>query len=165
MQLAPAVAAALREVDPGLSFSFRLLADDVAGSVRQERLVARLAATFGGLAMLIASLGVYGTTACSVSRRLREFGIRVALGARPGTLLGLAVGQTLTRTAVGIGLGFGAAAVIARMIGGMLFGIAPLDVSTFLATAVASGAVAALAAAIPAHRASRVDPAVILRRD
>ena len=88
MQLARSVGAAVSGVDPGLSFTFRPLTDHVDASVRQERIVAMLSGFFGGLALLIAALGLYGVTSYTVNRRSTEIGIRMALGAQRAHVLG-----------------------------------------------------------------------------
>ncbi len=103
MQLARSVGAAIIGVDPGLAFTFRLLTDHVDASVRQERIVAMLSGLFGGLALLIAALGLYGVTSYTVSRRFTEIGIRMALGAQRAHVLGLILRQSLALTAIGIG--------------------------------------------------------------
>ncbi len=165
MQLAHSVGAAMTRVDPGLAFTFRLLTDHVDASVRQERLVAVLSGFFGGLALLIAALGLYGVTSYTVNRRFTEIGIRMALGAQRTHVLRLVLGQSLGLTAVGIGIGLAGASAVTRYLRGMLFGLTPLDPETFIGVAVLFAAVAALAASIPAHRATRVDPLVALRTD
>ncbi len=102
MGLARGVAAALTGVDSSLSFTFRPLADQVDASLTQERLVATLSGIFGGLALLIAALGLYGVTSYAVQRRSSEIGIRMALGAQRGDVIGLVLRQSLALTAVGI---------------------------------------------------------------
>ena len=163
MQLARSVSAALTGVDPGIAFSYRLLTDHVDASVRQERIMAVLSGLFGGLALLIAALGLYGVTSYTVSRRSTEIGIRMALGARPAHVLALILRQTLALTAIGIGLGLAGAAVVTRYLHGMLFGLTPLDPGTFIGVAVLFAVIAAAAASIPARRGPRVDPLVALR--
>ncbi len=165
MQLARSVGAAVAGVDPGLAFAFHLLTDHVDASVRQERIVAVLSGLFGGLAVLIAALGLYGVTSYGVNRRFTEIGIRMALGAQRGHVLGLILRQSLTLTAIGIGLGLAGAAAATRYLRGMLFGLTPLDPGTFIGVAVLFAVVAAVAASIPAHRATKVDPLVALRTD
>jgi putative ABC transport system permease protein len=165
MQLARSVSAAVTAVDPRLAFTFHLLTDHVAASVRQERIVALLSGAFGGLALLIAALGLYGVTSYTVSRRFTEIGIRMALGAQRGHVLGLILRQSLALTVMGIAIGLGGAAVVTRYLHGMLFGLTPLDPGTFIGVAVLFAVVATLAASIPAHRASTVDPLVALRTD
>ena len=165
MQLAPSVGAAVRGVDPDVFFSFGLLEDHVQASVRQERLVAMLSGFFGALALVIAALGLYGVTSYTVNRRVREIGIRRALGAQRAHVLGLVLGRSLTLTGVGIGLGVAGAAAVTRSLRGLLFGLTPLDPGTFVAVAALFGIVATLAALLAAHRATRVDPLVALRNE
>ena len=165
MQLARSVGAAVMDVDPDLTFSFRMLTDHVDASVRQERLVATLSGVFGGLALVIAALGLYGVTAYSVSRRVMEIGIRMALGAQRAHVLGLILRHTLALTAIGVGLGLAGASVVTRSLGAMLFGVTPLDSGTFVGVGVLFAVVATIAASIPAHRATKVDPLVALRRE
>ena len=165
LQLAPLVGPALRSVDPDLSFSFVLLEDHVQASVRQERLVAILSGFFGALALVIAALGLYGVTSYTVNRRVTEIGIRRALGAQRAHVLGLVLGQSLTLTALGIGLGLAGAAAMTRALRGLLFGLTPLDSGTFIGAAALFALVATLAALLPAHRATRVDPLVALRNE
>ena len=165
MQLGPSVGAAIRAVDPDLSFSFDLLTNHVQASVRQERLVAMLSGFFGVLALVIAALGLYGVTSYTVNRRITEIGIRRALGAQRGHVLRLVLGYSLTRTAVGIALGLAGAAAMTRSLHGLLFGLTPLDPATFMGVAALFAIVATLAALLPAHRATRVDPLVALRNE
>ena len=165
VQLAPLVGPAVRGVDPDVSFSFVLLEDHVQASVRQERLVAILSGFFGALALVIAALGLYGVTSYTVNRRVTEIGIRRALGAQRAHVLGLVLGQSLTLTALGIGLGLAAAAAMTRALRGLLFGLTPLNSETFISVAALFAIVATLAALLPAHRATRVDPLVALRNE
>ena len=165
MSLARSVGAAVTRLDPGLAFTFQLLTDHVEASVRQERVVAMLSGLFGGLALLIAALGLYGVTSYTVNRRFTEIGIRMALGARRAHVLGLILRQSLALTAIGICLGLAGASAVTRYLRGMLFGLTPLDPGTFIGVAVLFAVVAAIAASIPAHRATRVDPLVALRTD
>jgi predicted permease len=165
MRLARSVGAAMTGLDPRLSYTFRLLADHVDASVRQERIVAILSGVFGGLAVLIAALGLYGLTSYTVNRRFTEIGIRMALGAQRAHVLGLILMQSLTLTAIGIGLGLAAASAVTRYLRGMLFGLTPLDPETFVGVAALFALVATIAAGIPAHRATRVDPLVALRSE
>jgi predicted permease len=165
MQLARSVGAAVTSVDPGLCFTFTALTDYVQASVRQERLVAVLSGAFGALALAIAALGLYGVTSYTVNRRVTEIGIRRALGAQRANVLGLVLRQCLIVTSVGIGLGLAGAAAVTRTLGGMLFGLRPLDPLTFAGVAVLFAVAATLAASIPAYRATTVDPLVALRNE
>ena len=163
MELARSVGDAVGAVDPDLSFSFGLLEDHVQASVRQERVVAILSGFFGALALVIAALGLYGVTSYTVNRRVTEIGIRRALGAQRAHVLGLVLGQSLMLTGAGIGLGLAGAAAMTRSLRGLLFGLTPLDPATFIGVAALFAIVATLAALLPAHRATRVDPLVALR--
>jgi putative ABC transport system permease protein len=165
IQLAPGVGAALRGIDPDVSFSFALLENHVQASVRQERLVAMLSAFFGALALVIAALGLYGVTSYTVNRRVREIGIRRALGAQRAHVLSLVLGQSLRLTGLGIGIGLAVAAAVTRSLRGLLFGLTPLDPATFIGVAALFAMVTTLAALLPAHRATRVDPLVALRNE
>jgi putative ABC transport system permease protein len=165
MGLARGVAAALIDVDHNLSFTFRPLADQVDASLTQERLIARLSGFFGALALLIAALGLYGVTSYAVQRRTSEIGIRMALGAQRGDVMGLVLRQSLTLTVIGIALGLAGAAAVTRYVQGMLFGLTPLDPATFIGVAVVFALVATVAAAIPARRATKVDPLTALRAE
>jgi ABC-type antimicrobial peptide transport system permease subunit len=120
---------------------------------------------FGGLALALAAIGLYGLMSYGVVRRTREFGIRIAIGARAGSIVGLVVGEALWLLVAGTAIGLIAAWVLGRVVKAMLFGIEPSDpVSTVFAILVL--AVAALFAAwIPARRAGRVDPMRALRWD
>jgi putative ABC transport system permease protein len=100
-----------------------------------------------------------------VNRRVREIGIRRALGAQRANVLRLVLGQSLTLTSVGIGLGVAGAAAVTRYLRGMLFGLTPLDPTTFIGVAALFAIVATLAALLPAHRATRIDPLVALRNE
>ena len=165
MGLARGVGAALTAVDSKLLFTFRPLADQVDASVKQERLVALLSGSFGALALLIAALGLYGVTSYAVQRRTTEIGIRVALGAQRGDVLGLVMRQSLMLTAWGIILGLATAAAVTGYVRGMLFGLTPLDPSTFVGVAIVFVVVSMAAAAIPARRATKVDPLTALRAE
>jgi ABC-type antimicrobial peptide transport system permease subunit len=165
MGLARSLAATLTTIDSNLSFTFRPLADQVDASLTQERLVAVLSGIFGGLALLIAALGLYGVTSYAVQRRAPEIGIRMALGAQRGDVLGLVMRQSLTLTFVGIALGLAGAAAVTRYVRSMLFGLTPLDPATFIGVAIVFALVATAAAAIPARRATKVDPLTALRAE
>ena len=127
--------------------------------------MAILSGFFGALALGIAALGLYGVTSYTVNRRVTEIGIRRALGAQRTHVLGLVLGQSLTLTALGVGLGLATAAAMTRALGGLLFGLTPLDPTIFIGVATLFAIVATLAALVPAHRATRVDPLVALRNE
>jgi predicted permease len=163
VSIAPSVAAALTAADRGLAFSFRPLADQVNASLTQERLVALMSGFFGGLALLLAGLGLYGVTAYAVTRRRSEIGIRMALGAQHSDVIALVMSRALLTTGAGIVFGLAGAAAVTRYLEGMLYGLTPLDAATFLTVSLMFAAVVMLAAFIPARRATKVDPLIALR--
>jgi ABC-type antimicrobial peptide transport system permease subunit len=161
--LAHGVASALSGVDRDLAFTFRSLADQVSASITQERLMAALAGFFGGLALLLAGLGLYGVTSYTVNRRRTELGIRMALGAAPGGVVRLVMSRMFILLTVGVLIGGVGSLWASRFVARLLYGLEPRDSATFLGAALALIAIGALAAWLPAWRASRIDPAVVLR--
>jgi putative ABC transport system permease protein len=125
--------------------------------------VAVMMAVFGFIALLLASVGVYGVMAYSVSERTHEIGIRMALGATPSNVLRLIVGRGLLLTTIGAAIGVPFAFVLARMLTSLIYGVTPGDVPTYTLVCAALGAVAFVACYFPARRATRVDPLVALR--
>ena len=127
-------------------------------SLRRERLIAYLASFFGALALGLASVGLYGVMAYAVTRRTKEVGIRMALGAQRSDVMRMIVSESLVPVFAGVVIGLGTALALTRLVAGLLYGVAPRDpLSMALATAAMLG-VGVLAAAIPAHRASSVEP-------
>jgi predicted permease len=161
--VARAVAATLTGIDRRLSFSFRLLEEQIDAGRHRERLVAWLAAFFGGLAILLAAIGLFGIASSTVGRRRTEIGIRMALGAQRGDVVRLALRQTILAAAGGLGVGLAAAAALTRYLEAMLFGITPLDVVTFVTAPAVLALVALVACVIPARRATAIDPMASLR--
>ena len=165
-----ALASALRERIQDLDrtaaiFNVHTVQEEINQSLLRERLVGTVTGLFGGLALVLAAIGLYGLTSYGVVRRTREFGIRIAIGARTGTIVGLVVSEALWLLVAGTAIGLVAAWVLGRVVKAMLFGIEPADpVSTTLAILVL-GAAALFAAWIPARRAARVDPMRALRWD
>jgi putative ABC transport system permease protein len=137
----------------------------VTNSTARPRLYAVLLGIFAAVAVLLAAIGVYGVMAHAVTRRTREIGIRIALGAERSKVLGLVMHQSLVLTAIGIGSGAVCAMVLTRSMDQMLFGIKALDAATYLTVSVLFVTVAAAAAFLPAYRATQVDPLVALRHD
>jgi ABC-type antimicrobial peptide transport system permease subunit len=150
-------------VDPDLAITFRPLTDYVNASIVQERLVAMLAGFFGGLALLLAGLGLFGLTSYIVERRRPEIGIRMALGAAPSGVIGLVLSRTVGLVALGIFVGSTLSLWASRFVGSLLYQIEPRDPLTLVSATAMLAAVAAIAAALPAYRASRFDPATVLR--
>jgi putative ABC transport system permease protein len=160
---ARSIASAIREVNADLSITFRPLADFVNASVVRERIVAMLAGFFGGLALLLAGLGLFGLTSYTVERRRTEIGIRMALGAAPSGVIGLVLSRTTGLIAVGIILGATLSLWASRFVAGLLYQVEPRDPVTLVSAAATLAAIGAIAAALPAYRASRVDPSTTLR--
>jgi len=127
------------------------------------RVGALLLTIFGGLALLLASIGVYGVMAYAVTQRTRELGIRLALGATVREVRGMVFREGITLTVTGIGLGFLVAALLANLVNNLLFGVSATDPVTFVAVSLILALVALAASYIPALRATKVDPIVALR--
>ena len=161
--LASGVSDALTGLDRRLSFSSRPIEQDVAAALTQERLLAILSSFFGGLALLLSALGLYGMTAHAAARRRSEIGIRLALGATPMRVLRMLLLRTLTVTGAGMLVGMAASVWASRFIASLLFGVQPGSPVTIAAAGVILLVVAAVASAIPARQASRTDPAAALR--
>ncbi|HTH24225.1 MAG TPA: ABC transporter permease [Vicinamibacterales bacterium] len=164
--LAPSAVRIVRDIDPLLPVSAVRPLDEVfAESIARPRLTAVAMSIFAGAALLLAALGVYGIVAYSVSQRAREFGIRVALGARPGQIIGMVVGQNLRIVAFGLIAGLVAAIPATRLLRGLLFQVGPNDPMTFVAIGVMLAAVAMVASYLPARRGTQVDPVVTLKAE
>ena len=146
-------------------FNVHTVQEEVSQSLLRERLVGTVAGLFGALALALAGIGLYGLMSYGVARRTREFGIRIALGARADSIVGLVVGEALRLLMAGIAIGLVAAWALGRVVRAMLFGIEPADLATMLFAIVVMGAAALFAAWIPARRAARVDPMRALRWD
>jgi predicted permease len=164
--LAEAVRAAVRATHPGLPVvGVRTMRSQVAKSLWRERLMTVLAAAFGGTALFLVCLGLYGVIGQWAGQRTREIGVRMALGATGGGVRWLVLRQALGLVAAGVLLGIPAALAAARLIEGMLYGVSPLHPPTLAAATLVMLAVATLAAYLPARRASRVDPMTALRSE
>ncbi|HSR41903.1 MAG TPA: ABC transporter permease, partial [Longimicrobiales bacterium] len=166
---ADAVGPLLREVtrslDPDVPVRVASLTSRIAGSAADRRFTAFVLAAFGLVALLLAAVGVYGVVACSVARRTREIGIRVALGAAPERVRRRVVGEALSVVGVGAVAGVMAALALSRLLAGLLHGVGPLDPLTHGAAAAVLLGATALASWIPARRGTRVDPTVALRAE
>jgi putative ABC transport system permease protein len=161
--LTKGLAAALTPVNGDLAITFRPLADQVNAALTQERLVALLSGFFGGLALLLAALGLYGVTTYAVSRRRTEIGIRMALGAGPGGVIRLVLRRVAMLVGAGIVLGSVVSLWAANLVSTLLYGLQPRDPLTLAAAAAVLAAIGAFAGWLPARRASRIDPARVLR--
>jgi putative ABC transport system permease protein len=131
--------------------------------VAQPRFRTLLLGLFGAIALILAAVGIFGVISYSVSRRTRELGIRIALGAQPGSVLSMIMRETLALTLIGIAVGIPCAVATARLITHLLFKVSPYDPVTLALVPLVLIAVGALASYIPARRAMRVDPMAALR--
>lgn len=160
------VRGAIATVDPDVAiYDVRTMKQQVDDSVAQSRLRSALLAVFSIVALILASLGVYGVIACSVAERKKEIGIRIALGARPSEVRSMVLGQGLKLTVIGLAVGLAGAAAATRLIEGFLFGVSASDPLTYAATCAVFLGVALLASYLPARRAMRVDPMTALREE
>jgi len=159
-----AVRRALGDVDPNLPvLNMMSFQEQVARNFNQERLIARLTELFGALALVLACVGLYGVTAYGVARRTNEIGIRMALGADGGNVLGLVLRGALAQLGVGLAIGIPAAIAGGHVLAHQLYGVKSYDPMILGAAALILAACAIVAASVPARRATRVDPMVALR--
>jgi ABC-type antimicrobial peptide transport system permease subunit len=135
----------------------------MAESLSQRRLNMQLLAGFAGLALVLSAIGIYSVLSFNVRRRVREIGVRMALGAQTQQVLRMVVLQGLKMTAIGLAIGIAAALALGRVLEGLLFGVSGTDFATYAVVSLLLGSVALLASAIPAYRATRVDPIKTLR--
>jgi ABC-type antimicrobial peptide transport system permease subunit len=156
-------AAALTKADPAIAFTFGTYDQVVEATVTQERLIALVSAFFGGLALLLAAVGLYGVVAHAVRARQREIGVRIALGANASSILRLVFARVGVLIAAGLALGLAGSLWAARFLEALLFQLAPRDPATFAGAAAVLVAVGVVAAWLPAHRAARLDPVTVLR--
>jgi ABC-type antimicrobial peptide transport system permease subunit len=143
----------------------RTIEQQVERLVVRERTFALLSAAFGLLAVLLSAVGVYGVIANAVSRRTKELGIRLALGAEPRRIFRLVLQEAGTLAALGVAIGVPGVFVVARTIRTLLFGIQPVDVRSAVTAVILLLAAATLAAWLPARRASRIEPLTALRQE
>jgi ABC-type antimicrobial peptide transport system permease subunit len=150
-------------------FEIHTLSQEMDAALIQERLIAMLSSLFGGLALLLSSIGLYGLLAFGVVQRTREMGIRMALGAEPGDVVWMVLRQALMLVLAGVAIGVPAALSVMRLAGsqisGLLFGLKAVDPIAFVTATMLLVSTAAIAAYIPARRAARVDPTVALRNE
>ena len=164
--LTASLRSAIAEVDPeARAVQVATVGDLAAVALRQPRFQMTLVGAFAVLALLLGAVGIFGVVSFATARRTRELGVRLALGARGADVKRLVIGETLRTVAVGIAVGLGSALAGVRLLRGIVYGVSAADPLTFIAVPVVVTAVAVLAAAIPARRASRVDPIMVLRAD
>ncbi len=160
----PSVRRVVRSLDPRLPLAdVATMNEHVELSLGEQRMMLTLASAFGLLALVLAVVGIYGAISYAVAQRTHEIGIRMALGARKGDVLGLVVGQGAILALIGVGVGIVGALVLSRFLSSLLYGVKPTDPLTFVAVSLVLTGVALLACWIPARRATKVDPMVALR--
>ena len=161
-----AVRRLMASLDPRLAiYDVGTLEERVERSVVNERLIASLSATLSAMATLLSVVGLYGVMAYMVSRRTREIGIRMALGALSSQIARAVLREAGVLVAIGLAVGFGAAWWLGRYVQNQLYGVEPADTATILIAALTLAAVAGLASALPARRAARVTPMSALREE
>jgi putative ABC transport system permease protein len=163
--LIPGVKSAIAEVNRDVSLQFTTLATQVDESLTRERLLATLSGFFGALALLLATIGLYGAMSYNVARRRNEIGIRMALGARESSVLRMILAEVALLIGAGLVIGSGVALATTRCVASFLYGTKPNDPWTLSLAAGILASVAALAGFVPARRASRLDPMIALRED
>jgi putative ABC transport system permease protein len=166
MTVLPAVRQVVRDLDPGLPLSSVATIDElVARSLQRPRSLSLLVGGFAIVALVLSIVGIYGVMAYYVQQHLKDITIRLALGGTTGAVLRLIVGQGMTVAAAGVAFGLLAALLLARLMSSLLFGVGATDAFTLIAAGVLLMAVAAVACFVPARRASRLQPAVVLRNE
>lgn len=164
--LGPAIRRELAGFGPRITASEpRTICQRIDDSIFRDRLLATLGGFFGGLALALAAIGLYGVVAYGTARRAREIGIRIALGARRGAVLWMILRDALVLVALGLIIGLPVSIAAARQVASVLFGIRPADTSTYATTICVLLAIGAAAAFLPARRASRLDPSQVLRNE
>jgi putative ABC transport system permease protein len=164
--LVSAVRGELHAIDPELALSqVGTMEELMSLSTGQSRYRMTLLGTFAAVALLLAAVGIYGVTAYTVSRRTREIGVRVALGARPGDIMRLVVGQAMAPSLAGVAIGVALALALAQSLSSLLYGVSSTDPTTFAVVVLLLTLVALAACYLPARRATKVDPLVALRAE
>src|SRR5215472_6445738 len=164
--LASAVVGEIHAVDPNVVvYGIRTMQERLYDSLARQRFSSTMLGAFAVFALLLAAVGLYGVMSSLVSQSTRDIGVRIALGAQPGNIIGLVVRQGMELAGIGVALGLIGAAALTRVMASMLFGTSATDAVTFAAVPVLLNAVAFAATAIPAWRATHVDPMVALREE
>ncbi|HEX5433618.1 MAG TPA: ABC transporter permease [Candidatus Angelobacter sp.] len=165
-EVAPALTNAIHEIDPEQAVLHTMTMEDfTAESIAPQRFNMLLLATFAGLALLLAAMGIYSVLSYSVRRRVREIGIRMALGAQIRDVLRLVIFDGMKPALIGLGIGIIGALVAGRVMANLVFGVKTSDPATFTAVSVLLGGVALVATIVPAFRATKVDPMRTLREE
>jgi putative ABC transport system permease protein len=161
--LSRAVGDAIARVNANVSITFTPLTQQVDAALVQERVVALLSGSFGAIALLLSALGLYGVTSYAVNRRRMEIGIRMAIGAAPSRVVRLVLGRVAALLIIGVIAGAGVSVWASTFVASLLYGLEPRDPATLVSAAAILIAVGAFAGWLPAYRASRIDPAEVLR--
>jgi putative ABC transport system permease protein len=163
-RLMPTMRSLIGRVDPNVGIDAMLPMEQlVASLLTRQRFYAAIMGVFAAIAVLLSTVGIYGVLAYAVGQRTREFDVRTALGARGRDVLAMVLNQGLRLTSIGIGIGLASALSLMRYLGGMLYGVTPLDPVTYVAVVALFGAVTSIASYVPARRATRIDPMTALR--
>src|SRR5919198_1397496 len=163
--LIPAIQQIALQVSAEVPLEFHTLTEQVGDDLVQERLLATLAGFFGALGLLLAMIGLYGVLSYLVTHRQVEFGVRMALGATPGSIRRLVMRDVIVVLTLGIGAGLVAALVVVSLLQKMLFGVEPRDTATMVTAVCVLSGMALAAGYLPARRATRVDPMIALRSE
>ena len=156
----------LSAINPNLTVvNFQTFDEQIAGNFIEERMIARLTLLFGALALLLATIGLYGVTAYTVARRTGEIGIRMALGAERGGVIAMVMRGAMIQTALGLAIGIPTALLCVRFVEAQLYEIKGIDASVLLVSILTLAVAASLAGLIPARRAASTDPAQALRTE
>jgi ABC-type antimicrobial peptide transport system permease subunit len=157
---------AIHQLNPTLPIAEVTTMDDfVAGSLSQQRFNMLLLAVFAGVALFLAAVGIYSVLAYTVRRRIREIGIRMALGAQTSDVLRLILAEGMKPTAIGVAVGIAGALALGRFISSLIYGVKASDLATFTSVSLLLVAVSFLASLLPAYRATRVEPVTTLREE
>jgi putative ABC transport system permease protein len=163
---AGALRAVVRRLDPSQPLvKIRTMEENISTSVSAPRFRATLLGIFAGSTLLLAVIGLYGVMTCSVTQRIPEIGIRLTLGARPGQIVGMVVGEGLKLALAGGLAGIAGALALSRLLSGVLYSIGAADPLTYCAVALVLVAVGLVASYLPARRATRIDPIAALRHE
>jgi ABC-type antimicrobial peptide transport system permease subunit len=163
--LVPAVQRTIQQMNPEVATKFTTMTELVSDSISAQRFRTALASSFAVLALLLALSGMYAVMSYVTARRTSEFGLRSALGAQPGSIVGLVLGSAIRLAAIGVIAGLVLSFIASRLLNAMLYGLKSTDVVTYAAVVAIVLPVVVLAAGLPAWRASRVDPVIALRNE